>query len=213
MSTKNHSKAGAGPWGRLIGKSPGIMTTMYKNARIEQIVQVILHADAKGSRFVEKFAPQLKGNTDMQTLCNVWAWVRTHIRYVRDEPGHELIQSPGAVWKSRQADCKSMSVLIGSIVRSLGYTYYYRVARYDAKQPERGHIYPIVILPTGEHVVVDAVHDQFNSEYDYWRKQDYTPKGVSINGPRIGAASSATGKNLVIPVSLVSLGLILLLYD
>lgn len=181
-----------------IRNSPGIATQLYRNARIGDIVQAVLHADAKGSYFVEGMAESLHRNTDRETLRAVWHFVKDNIRYVRDPLGHELVKSPGAMWASKTGDCKSFSVTIGSLLRCLGYKYFYRVARYDPKHPEMGHIYPVVVV-NGREIIVDAVHDHFDREYDYWKKQDYTPQGMAAIGTAPGS-----NKNTVLALGLLA---------
>jgi hypothetical protein len=161
---------------------------MFTNARIGDIIETVLHADGKGSYFVENIAESFRRDSDRETLRAVWRWAKENIRYVRDPNGRELVKSPGATWTSKTGDCKSFSVLIGSILNCLGYRYFYRVARYDRKNPEQGHIYPVAIV-NGREIIVDAVHDNFDQEYDYWKKADYWPKGKAA----IGAVP--TGKN------------------
>lgn len=175
-----------------IRRSPGIATKMYSNARIGDIVEAILHADEKGSYFVEGMAESLRRGNDRETLRAVWSFVKDHIRYVRDAPGKELVKSPGATWESKAGDCKSMSVMAGSLLKCLGYKYFYRVARYDPKNPEQGHIYPVAVV-NGREIVVDAVHDDFDGQYKYWKKQDYSPRGAAA----IGAAPTS-GKDTML---------------
>ncbi len=180
-----------------IRSSPGIATRLHKNARIGDIVQAVLHADGKGSYFVEGMAESLRRRNDRETLRAVWSFVKDNIRYVRDPIGHELVKSPGAMWESKSGDCKSFSVMIGSILRCLGFRYFYRVARYDPKKPEMGHIYPVAIVD-GRKIIVDAVHDNFDEEYDYWKKQDYEPGGTAS----LGAAPSSS-KQTMLAIGLV----------
>lgn len=181
-----------------IRRSPGIETTMInQGARIGDIIDAVLYADAKGSYFVENMAESLRKGSDRETLRAVWSFVKDNIRYVRDGIGHELVKSPGATWASKKADCKSMSVMAGSLMRCLGYRYFYRVARYDPKNPEQGHVYPVAIVQ-GKEVVVDAVHGSFDREYDYWKKQDYWPKGMAAIG-----AVPGTGNNTALALGLL----------
>lgn len=168
----------------LIGKSSNKEQVMQTNARINDIVRVIMHADSKASRFTERLAEHLRSADDMSTLHNVWAFTKQHIRYRRDRAGKEVVKSPGRTWEDGYADCKGMSIFIGSILKNLGYKFVYRVARYDSSNPDQGHIYPVVMLD-GKEVVVDAVHKSFNREYPYWRKRDYEPAAgaAAVSGP------------------------------
>jgi len=189
---------------RRILPSPGLKTVVSESANVDAIIRLILEADRQSRAFTAQFARHLKGKNDVDTLRNIWKFTREHIEYVRDAPGNEIVKSPGATWKDRFADCKSMSVFIGSILANLGYRYKYRVAFYDASKPEQGHIYPIVYLPSGE-VIVDAVNSRFNHEVRFWKAYDYesgrkTP-AVAING--VGALSAELGTTLYIGAMVV----------
>jgi hypothetical protein len=161
---------------RYIEKSTGKKELIHRNGNVDQIIAVILDADQKGRGFTRRFARHLKEGTDRQTLRNVWKFTKSNIKYVRDRAGDEVIKSPGATWETRKGDCKSFSVFIGSILGNLGYEYKYRVAFYDPKTPEQGHIYPIAVLKDGTEVIVDAVWDYFDSEVPYWKAYDYDPR-------------------------------------
>ena len=186
---------------RRILPSPGMKTVVSESANVDAIIRLILEADRQSRPFTAQFARYLKGKTDLDTLRNVWKFTREHIEYVRDAPGNEIVKSPGATWKDRFGDCKSMSVFIGSILANLGYRYKYRVAFYDPAKPEQGHIYPIAYTSSGE-VIVDAVNSRFNQEVRYWKAFDYEPASgrkqpaVAING--VGALSAELGTTLYI---------------
>ncbi|MEM9261574.1 MAG: hypothetical protein AAGA62_18180, partial [Bacteroidota bacterium] len=143
---------------------------------LDEIIDVIRLADRKAAPFTRDFAPLLRGSTPKRTLYNIWKFVRKNIRYVADPNGHEKIKSPGATWASRYADCKSMSLFVGSILRNLDFRYTYRVVFYDRNNPERGHIYPVVLLDDGQEVIVDTVHYAFNEELVYWKGYNYDPE-------------------------------------
>jgi len=177
---------------RHIMPSPGEVTTLTENADMARIIAAIMDADELSKPFTAKFARFLQGRTDDETLNNIWDFVKTEIRYVRDQPGNEVVKSPGQLWKSREGDCKSFSIFIGSILNNLGYAYKYRVAIYSPLTPQQGHIYPVVILPDGEEVVVDAVHTRYNDEAKYYKAWDYTP-GKTGRKPVRGGSLSGIG--------------------
>lgn len=160
---------------RHILPSPGEVTTVTENADMAKIISTIMDADELSKPFTAQFARYLQGRDDQETLSNIWTFVKKEIKYVRDRPGNEVVKSPGQLWKSREGDCKSFSIFIGSILNNLGYNYKYRVAIYSPLTPQQGHIYPVAILPDGEEVVVDAVHTRFDDEAKYYKAWDYTP--------------------------------------
>lgn len=171
------------------------------DAEVTDIISVILKADQRSKEFTARFAPFLRGSSPEQTLKNVWSFVRKYIRYEKDRSGDERIKSPGKTWEDKYGDCKSMSVMVGSLLKNLGFRYFYRVAFYDKDNPEQGHIYPVAILPGGEMIVVDAVHYVFDEEVEFWRASDYDPetgkkiagKATAISGPALGFSWGAFG--------------------
>lgn len=181
---------------RYIAPSPNRSTVLYSDAEVKDIITAILRADKMSAEFTTRFAPFLRGSSDMQTMRNIWAFVRKYVRYQKDKAGHEVVKSPGKTWQDRYADCKSMSVMIGSLLKNLGYPYYYKVVFYDKRNPEQGHIYPVAILGNGREVVVDAVHHTFDEELPYWKAYKYDPAtgqrstasalNGTITGPGVG---------------------------
>ena len=170
---------------RYIGKSTNKRVVLYKNASVEDIIKAVVHADRLSGHFTARFAPMLRAGTHRQTLKNVWQFTRRNITYLRDTDGEEVVKSPGKTWEDRTADCKSLSVFIASILKNLGYEYFYRVVFYDPASPNQGHIYPIAVLPDGEEVPMDAVNTKFDEEYAYWKAEDYQHNGkrAGISGP------------------------------
>lgn len=155
-------------------------TVMVKDADINDIINVIMHADQYSKTATADFVRFVKGKTDMDTLKNIYTFVRRAVKYKRDEDGHEIVNTPGCTVKYGIGDCKSMSVLVGSILRSLGYRFKYRTAFYDPKEPQQGHIYAVVDLD-GKEVIVDPVHHRWNTEEKFWKAKDYpiTRSGLS----------------------------------
>ena len=188
---------------RLIRPSTNRKEVRHIDADVKDIISTILHADGMSQQFTERFSHILRGGGDMKTLSNIWEFVRGHIRYQKDRAGSEVVKSPGRTWADRYGDCKSMSVMVGSLLRNLGYNYFYRVAFYDPENPEQGHIYPVAVLPSGKLVVVDAVHHSFNEEVPFWKAHDYDPatgekkKAIAISG---GTTPQRTGLTVLATV-------------
>lgn len=168
-----------------------IITVHMDGATVNDIIQVILQADRLSRGFTVRFAPTLRRSSHQATLKAVWRLVKDNIRYRRDTGNHEIIKSPGRTWQDGYGDCKSYTVLIGSILQNLGYPYFFRVAFYDPKNPEQGHIYPIALV--GERqVILDAVIDHFDNELPFWKAYDIDPgtgrkKRASLAGSTMGS--------------------------
>ena len=192
---------------RYIAPCSGTADIMVESGNVNDIIQVILHADKHSLGAADEFAPFLRGANDLDTLRNVYHFVRQNIRYVRDPENEEIIKTPGCTLAEGKGDCKSMTILTGSLLRGLGYTFSYRVAFYDRRYPQQGHIYSVVDLD-GQHIIIDPVHDTFNEELEAWKTKDYTPVGSA----GIGAIPKKSfGYNLITAAGL--LALILLLHD
>lgn len=183
--------------GRYIAPSPNRREVVHEDGGIREIIDVIMYADRAGHPFTRELAPRLVGANDYETLANIWKFTRTHIRYVRDRVGEEVVKSPGKFWADKRGDCKSFSVFIGSLLQNLNFKYKYRVAFYDPNNPDSGHIYPVAMIG-GEEVIVDAVHTRFDEEVPYWKAYDYNPntgKKISrLHGLPTATSQAATSK-------------------
>ena len=81
---------------RLIKPTMGIKTVMFKDGNTEDIVKVVLLGDRLSKTFTKDLAPELKGRSKKETLENVYWFIKDNIQYLIDEPGDEVIKSPGA---------------------------------------------------------------------------------------------------------------------
>jgi len=99
-------------------------------------------AKNQNNPFLIKLAKELK------TPENVYAWVKSYIRY-KKEAG-DILYEPEELIKKGAGDCEDLCLLIGSLVRILGYPVKIRIVEDGTR-----HIYPLVKVG-GEWVVFDA---------------------------------------------------------
>lgn len=177
-------------------QSSGNKRVITTNADIPDIVKAILIGDKESRTFTLDFAKQLKGRTVRDTLKNIWSFTKNNVDYVRDNPGSEVVKSAAKTLKDRSGDCKSMSILNGSIMYELGIPYKYRVAFYD-NEKEQGHIYPVAMV-NGQEVFVDSVVDYFNYEVTPSSYTDYYTSGKALSG-------ISQNNNWMFPVAIISL--------
>ena len=161
---------------KLIRKSPRREIVVHKDGDVQDIINVILMADKVGADYTKRLAKRLKRKNDVDTLQGVYDFVKSNIRYKIDAPGFEKVKSPGATWKDKYGDCKSHTVFVGSLIKNMGYDYFYRVAFYDPSNPYQGHIYTVAIVDDKE-VVLDTVNTGFDKEESFWKAYDYSPNG------------------------------------
>lgn len=88
----------------------------------------------------------------------IFHWVRQNIRYTRDPAGIELFQKPTRTIELGIADCDDLSILICSLLGSIGHVCQLRtIGITEIGQAE--HIYPLDLLPPSfptEYIALDA---------------------------------------------------------
>lgn len=154
----------------------------YEDGNTEDIIETIIYADKasnfKASREMKSVSEQLLDDDIMKTLYNVWAFVKSQIKYNADKLGHEKIKSPARLWHDKSGDCKSFSLMVGSILRNyknIGYSY--RFVMYP-RQSDYSHVYVIAHL-RNKNVIIDSVHTAFNSEVPFLKKLDIKMTKIS----------------------------------
>lgn len=180
----------------IIRPASGKLVERYRNGDTKDIIKVIMDSDATADKYVDPKAVEcLLGATEMETLRNVWRFVKGNIKYRADRPGHEIVRSPGALFASGTGDCKSFSIAEAAILRRLGFRgIRYRFAGYRPGD-NYTHVY-VVVRSGGRDVIMDAVHSKFDDEVPYFRKKDIAAASVSgVAGlPRIPRISGDVQK-------------------
>lgn len=189
---------------------------MVKSGDVDDIITVIKHADEISVGDTERFAKNLRGKDHMITLRNVYDFVRDNIRYVRDPEDEEIIKTPGCTIAEGKGDCKSMTILVGSLLRDLGYSFFYRVAFYDPEYPQQGHIYAIAVID-GKEIVVDPVYHKFNEQLPTWKHKDYSPvANATIGSLQPDYSRLSAGQGIVrslLTISIIAVSTTILAYD
>ncbi len=163
---------------------------LYKaGGNTADIVAAISEADKYSVSYVEEFAHTLEGADIAETCVNIWHWVRNTIPYVEDSTGIQKVQLPGHLYNNRYShlggtnaggDCKSMSLMCSSILRSLGfYDFSYRFIT-ENRSENYHHVYLIVAHTdeeTGEpcYIPLDCTLADFAVEVNYAKKKDMQP--------------------------------------
>jgi len=174
---------------------------MVRSGKVGDIIDIIRYADQHAKEDAADFAKFLVGRSDYDTLRNVYRFVRSTVDYERDKPFDEVIKTPGCTIQEGEGDCKSQTILTGSLLHPLGFNFFYRVAFYDPDEPEQGHIYTVVVLDDGRQVIVDPVHNRFDTEDPYYKAEDYPAAGKSALSGLIGGGVG----NWLLPIGLAVL--------
>jgi hypothetical protein len=178
---------------RLMPKPTGKVEVIKRHAQLEDTLAFLPDAVKRVAWQVEKIAPRLKGITLEETCRNIWHRFYTRIRYRKDEPGKEQIQSPRYTWWMREGDCDDFTVLISACLYKLGIRHVFRIM---AQTVENGfqHIYPVVISPDGSEIIIDCVLPKFNYEVPYVKKIDQEMELQFLDG--LDEEYFVTGNNI-----------------
>jgi hypothetical protein len=156
---------------------------LVKSDNIDSRIDLILDeiylgkSDPAIRQLVGKILSNVEEKDYMGELQAIFNWVRKNIRYTRDPYNLELFQKPKRILELKTADCDDLSILIGSMVQSIGFALRLRVIGVESPEPE--HIYPMVQNPDNENdwVAMDAsVKEKMGWEYPHEKclfLQDY----------------------------------------
>jgi len=156
---------------------------------VPEIVGVIADVDKSLNGDTRELAGEFERSK--AGLKKAFEYVVNNIKYKRDGET-EVVKYPQKTLREKTGDCKSMSILIGSILKDKNIPYKYRFTYTDKNNPLAWHVYPIATIG-GKDIIMDAVVKEFNREHPYVKKYDYSPKSIAaISG--VGATA-----NIIIP--------------
>lgn len=116
-----------------------------------------------------ELAKKLRGQNDYDTSRNIFNWVLTNIKYQKDGR-HQIVKLPSALLVVKEGDCKSMALLVASLLVNNGIVPKFVYTSYKPNDPTPTHIY----VETDSGIILDPVWRRFNSE----KKPTYKTKKV-----------------------------------
>jgi hypothetical protein len=159
------------------------MQLVVEDYSTSDIIKAIEKSDKLFRTDTKAIAKTLKRRTELQTVKAVFDFVLKRVKYKLDVPGVQLARRPNRTLQEGKGDCKSFSLLTGSLLYNLGIDYSYRFVSYRP-DPTPTHVYVVAHTKTG-NVLVDGVWKIFNSEKPYQTKTDIRMKGLYI-GENVG---------------------------
>ena len=195
---------------RILFASPGERRILYADGGTTDIIRAIQYADKRSAELVRPgAASRLRGATDYDTLRNIYGFVKSQVKYTADRPGLEVVRSPAYLIETGQGDCKSLSVAIAALCRAEGIPYRYRFVR-QAGAPRLHHVYVVAIPRDGSAprpvVILDAVHQKFDSEAAYRQGLDLQPgqrPPAGLHGESVSGLSVSTWSLLTLLAVLI----------
>lgn len=136
----------------------------HANGNTGDIIEVLM-LNAKDSYLeTAAFAKHIKGPTLEDTLRNLWTFVKRNLIYKVDPSGEQWIQRPSRAWHGNKiVDCKSYSLFIGSVLKSLGIESCFRFVSYSSAKIYT-HVYVVVPVYGKSYYTLDCCMNEFNKE-------------------------------------------------
>lgn len=137
--------------------APDPKTTLEWMVRATQIGM----EDTTVRLFAEKLVQGVFPHDYLSEYAAVLQWVRTHIRYTRDPTTIEQVKTARVVLETESADCDDHSILIATLLGSLGARVRFvagAFARTDAGRPVWSHVWAEAFDPASKAwVILDPV--------------------------------------------------------
>lgn len=134
------------------------IATNGTNPQLQMAIERVL-PKAVAQRESKELAKKLRGSNDYATSRNIFNWVLTNIRYKQDG-SNQVIKLPSALLVVKEGDCKSMALLVASLLINNGITPKFVYTSYKKNNPTPSHIY----VETDSGIILDPVWRRFNSE-------------------------------------------------
>lgn len=178
---------------QLTPKPKNYVKINYQNGNTKDIIHTILQGFQEYKAQTKQASKLFSGQNIPDTARKIWAFVRNNIQYIEDSYTDQRIKSPSKTIYDKFGDCKSFSILIGSILYNLGIDFVFRFVSFNKKNPDSTHVY--IYLPN-QDIKIDACLPYFNQEKKFFYKYDFAPmtKISTINGAW-GSWDDATDSN------------------
>jgi hypothetical protein len=151
--------------------------TIAENGYNDDIISGINMAFYQAVAQTRAMAQAFKGFNRLASAFNVWSFIKQNVKYNRDPDGMQMIKLPSRLLHEKETggDCKSFTLLAGSLLKNLGYPVCFRYVSYN-NDPTPSHIYCLTYDKDNSPIIVDAVYKKFNAEVPYRHKRDYLMK-------------------------------------
>lgn len=152
------------------------MELVKVNFDTDDIIQAIIKCHELYKGDTVGIAQKLKGSNLVATCSNIHDYVYKNIKYKLDENGVQFAKRPNRTLTEKVGDCKSMSLLAGSILYNLGIPFSFRFASYDGK--EYTHVY--IVAHGNRNVIIDPVWTLSGGAFDTEKQYVGKPKDYEM---------------------------------
>lgn len=138
------------------------------NGMNADIMKVLEGNFATAVEQTKDIAPKFLGKTDLDTVFNLWAFLRTKIIYKKDPFGKQQIRLPNRFIydgsKGIGGDCKSYSLFSAAVLYNLGFNVYFQYVAYTIdkiKNAVASHVF-VKAEKNGIIYYLDGCNKKFN---------------------------------------------------
>lgn len=151
------------------------------------IVTAVVDCYFRTANTVPQSLLRIVTDSDKETIAyNIFAWTNDNIRYKKDPDGQQWVKTPARLIYDGCGDCKSMTILICSVLTLLGVKNKFRFVSYD-HTTNYSHVYPVAIID-GEEIPVDVVAWK-QKGYEFGTEVEFTNKKDIMNTTKISELS------------------------
>jgi len=148
--------------------TPNIPRPNFKNQFIidrqstKDIAALIVKGIRESLPLAEKSKNYFLGETDKQTLKNLWTFLKKNVRYKAEPVTNQSVKSLARIYQDKNIgnDCKHFSSFIAVYCIKHGIPVMLRLVSFKPNDPTPTHIYPVAKIK-GKEIPVDAVIDYF----------------------------------------------------
>lgn len=126
-----------------LGSGPSTVDRFVRElSRFKHAPRELAYVRRLALELVQDAAP----NDDVEEVRRLWEYVRDGVRYVRDVHNVDTLQSPRMTLDTLQGDCDDKSLLLASLLESIGYATRFVVSA-TSPRGSYNHVYVEAFVP------------------------------------------------------------------
>ena len=137
-------------------KADNKKTILKEKGDTQDIINSVLSVFDESYSDIDDFSTQFQGRTNRETAENIINYVLSNFKYKVDPDGVQWVRTPLRLLQDREADCKSFSIFVCSVLSNLGIKNGFRFVSYTPDK-QVTHVYSYFIDEDGKKVIVDTV--------------------------------------------------------
>lgn len=178
------------------------------NQSVNDIISAIKVKHKESSADYDKIYKFFIGSDEIETLENIFNFLRKYTIYKIENEDEQKVLSPSAILREKKIDCKNYALFVGGILDAINRSglynipYSYRFISDNIISTVPNHVFIVAYPNTGEEIFIDPIPQvkYFNDKINYYYSVDKKINGMalySVNG--IGNSVVNTFKNFKLP--------------